>query len=202
MDLELTKQENTYDCIETVSAIRRNENKVIQQLYIDVFPKIRSFILQNNGDEEQAKDIFQEAFVAFWRNIKTNKFNPKKTENMEAYLYTSAKNKWIDYLRSVPYRKKVSMDEVKELVSLMHDPGQPEGKETKFQSRSSIAFEAVKQLGENCQQLLRMFYFERKPMVSIAQKLKISNASARNKKYRCMQQLREYVKKHHTHEEE
>jgi len=190
MRLELTKPKNSYDYSEKVEAIRRNDSKVVQQIYVDVFPKVKVYILQNNGDEHLAKDIFQEAFIALWINLKTNNYNQFKTENIEAYLYSIAKNKWIDYLRSANYRKKIPMDSWNESVVFNETD---EAEEIVSQARTRMTYKAVNKLGKSCRKLLEMFYFERKSMAEISDLLKISEPSARNKKYRCMKQLREYV---------
>ena len=54
---------------------------------------------------------------------------------------------------------------------------------------------AFKNLGEACKSLLRKFYFEKKPMNLIAKELALDSASTRNKKYRCMQKLKEIALK-------
>ena len=90
---------------ELILGFRKNDTAVLEAVYTRVFPKTKVHILKNNGNEEQAKDIFQEAFIACWKNIKANKLS--KNGNVEAYLYTIAKNKWTDYLRSSDYKKTV-----------------------------------------------------------------------------------------------
>jgi len=50
---------------------------------------------------------------------------------------------------------------------------------------------AFKGLGAPCKDLLMKFYFEKKSMKDIAEELQLDAASTRNKKYRCMQKLRE-----------
>jgi len=39
------------------------DKEVIQQLYKNEFPKIRSFVLSNNGQIEDAEDVFQKALM-------------------------------------------------------------------------------------------------------------------------------------------
>lgn len=192
MDLELTNQGNTYEHTETVKAILQNENKAIEKLYIAIFPKVKIYILQNKGNEDQAKDIFQEAFLDLWRNIKDGKFSPGQDENIEAYLYTIAKNKWIDHLRSARYQKKTSLGELTELIEASNEWDKVT-EEASYNEMASVAREAVNRLGKTCNRLLKLFYFERKSMKVISKQLKITTASARNKKYRCMQQLRKFV---------
>ena len=48
-------------------------------------------------------------------------------------------------------------------------------------------------LSDECRDMLRRFYFEKLSLRTIARAISINEASARNKKYRCMQKLREIV---------
>ena len=50
--------------------------------------------------------------------------------------------------------------------------------------------QAFKKLGKECKELLEVFYFEKKSLREIAAQFNIGEASARNKKYRCIQKLR------------
>ncbi len=52
------------------------------------------------------------------------------------------------------------------------------------------AFQArFAQLGERCQEILRRFYYEKQSMKEIAEVFQLTEASAKNEKYRCMQRL-------------
>src|SRR5690606_12708907 len=89
----------------TIQGILENNEGVLRSLYAEVFPKVRVYVLQNKGSEAQAKDIFQDAFLAFWKNIRNEQYEAREESAVQAYLFTIAKNKWIDYLRSNDYRK-------------------------------------------------------------------------------------------------
>ncbi len=142
--------------------------------------------MRNNGDEDQAKDLFQEAFVACWKNIKADRLTGNI--NLEAYLYTIAKNKWIDYLRSSDYKKRASNNNVLDLTKA-DDENLEVDIEREEENRNAMR-QALQQLGENCKTLLNLFYFERKSMNEISQVMNLASASVRNQKYRCMEKLR------------
>ena len=40
-----------------------NDGAVIESIYRDNYPVIQSFILNNNGNSDEARDIFQEAMI-------------------------------------------------------------------------------------------------------------------------------------------
>jgi len=177
-----------------IEAIKNNNEAVLHSLYVDNYRKVELVILKNNGSIEQAKDIFQEAYITVWRNVKNNSFIPKNETAINGYLYTIAKNKWMDYLRSSEYKKKVSLHTMKHLNdqdTLLNKPQL----ESEFDQKLSIAMRAFKDMGEPCKELLTKFYFEKKSMIEIANELSLDKASTRNKKYRCMQKLRELALK-------
>ncbi|MFK7812181.1 MAG: RNA polymerase sigma factor [Maribacter sp.] len=178
-DLQKKKQR------EIVLGFKKNDSKVMEALYTTVFPKVCLFILKNNGNETKAKDIFQEAFIACWKNIKADKFSEEG--NVEAYLYTIAKNKWTDFLRSTNYKKVVAHENKLELIKVVDDEKIDESVE---KAQRNAMQKALNQLGSNCKTLLNLFYFERKSMDDISQTMNLTSASARNQKYRCMEKLR------------
>ena len=174
---------------ETVIGFQENNETILRRVYSETYPKVRNYVLKNNGDEMQSKDIFQEAFIACWKNIKANKLS--ENGNVEAYLYTIAKNKWIDYLRSTTYRKTVFDNNNLMQQNIGEEPliDENEEEEEEEEERKILQL-ALKQLAADCKELLTKFYFERKSMNKISEELKLSTASSRNKKYRCMEKLR------------
>jgi len=172
-----------------IKAIQANDTVVLQKLYSENYPKVEAHILRNNGNKAQAKDVFQEAMIALWRAVKSEKFQAINSSAVQGYLYTIAKNKWIDYLRSSGYKKEVSS----ELVMTNWGEVDEEEEDSDYEVKLKLARDAFKQLGENCRVLLSKFYFEKKSMEAIAEILKLDAASTRNKKYRCMQKLRAMV---------
>ena len=170
---------------ETLIGFQKNNETTMRSIYTTVYPKVKSYVLKNNGNEAQSKDIFQDAFIACWKNIKDDKLS--ENGNVEAYLYTIAKNKWTDYLRSATYKKTVSDNDdlIQQNLGEEHLVDEHEEEE-----KRKVLQLALKQLAVDCKELLTKFYFERRSMNEIAEELKLSSASTRNKKYRCMEKLR------------
>lgn len=170
-----------------LKAIKANDVVVLQKLYTDNFPKVASYIQKNNGDKEQAKDIFQEAMVVLWKAVKAEKFKATNPSAVQGYLYTIAKNKWTDHLRSATYKKEVSSDVVLNFAEA-HDT--EVAGEDMYNQQLEKAKHAFAQLGTECKELLSRFYFNKNSFEELAQDLGLNTASVKNKKYRCMQRLR------------
>jgi len=175
-----------------ISAIKANDNLVLKKLYQENYKKVEIFILKNNGSMPQAKDTYQEAFIAMYQNIKADKFAPSNNTAVQGYLYQIAKNKWTDFLRSSRYKKTAKMADGFQIRD--EDAGEVEFDiSTEEYTIQNQAMEAFSHLGAECKKLLEVFYFQKKSLREIAAAFNIGEASVRNKKYRCIQKLRELV---------
>jgi len=174
---------------EQINAIKANDSQALKSLYQDNFYKVEKYVLNNNGSVEQAQDIYQEAFIAVWRNIQLEKFYPENETALAGYLFRIAKNKWLDYLRSSQHKKVIPMNQADiELPA--------EEVTTEAENEYIIAVKKnFKELGDNCQQVLTRFYYHKESLKLIAKTFDWTEATARNNKYRCLQRLRELLKK-------
>lgn len=180
---------NSTDKIHIIDAIKANDELVLKDLYLSSFRQVEIYIVQNSGTSQQAKDIYQEAFIVLWSNVKNGKFIPKTEKSIGGYLFNTAKYKWIDFLRSKEFQKNVQLD----ANNVVYE----EPKLMKFHIEENEKIQglemALKQMGGECRKLLTDFYYHKKTMKWIAAKFNIGEASARNKKYRCLQKLKEIM---------
>ena len=184
-----TSPDQVHYAVQLIERIKSNDHKTLSDLYTNNFYKIETLVLKNSGTSAQAKDIYQEAFIRVWKNVKSNKFSPENETAINGYLYNIAKNKWMDYLRSPAYKKRVSYHTINE--SAPTTSSENDVNPADYDKKFSLAMKAFEELGEACKNLLTKFYFEKKSMKEIAIELQLDAASTRNKKYRCMQTLRE-----------
>jgi RNA polymerase sigma factor (sigma-70 family) len=168
----------------TVVLIKQNDATTLKNLYKTNFAKVKRYVLKNSGDEQQAKDVYQEAFVAMWRNIKNDRFTAESENAINGYIFQIAKYKWLDHVRSVKYKNTTFINR-----DIEYDEPDIEIDEV-TNKKIKLLMDCVDNLSERCQTLLKLFYFERKPYKEIAQILSMDEASARNAKYRCQEQLK------------
>lgn len=184
-----TLTKNYFEQEELVKAIKANDEHVLEVLYEENYHKTELYIIKNNGSMEQAKDTYQEAFIAVWENVKNNKFTPKNQTALNGYVYTVAKNKWLDYLKSSRYKKTSAIETYEYKIESEIDTT-VDG----YQEENDCKLEKVvanfNNIGETCKKLLTVFYYETKSLREIAAEFEITEATARNKKYRCLEKLR------------
>ena len=164
--------------------IVEQDQALLQQLYTENYPGVETYVLKNSGDADDARDCYQDSFLAVWRNIQLGKFQPARRDEFAAYLFQVAKFKWIDQLRARKIRPMVSTNDL-QLADEMSTATDDE--ETK---KIGMVREHFSKLGSNCRELLRRFYFEKQRLQKIAEHFGWTEPTAKNNKYRCLQQLR------------
>ena len=177
---------------ELVRAIKSNDQRVLKTIYQDNYYKTEKYIIENSGSRQEAKDIYQEAFITVWENVHNNKFIPQNETALNGYIYGVAKNKWLDYLKSSRFKKTrtIAINEYKLHDEIDFGIGNETQNEEEIIKKVMINFN---QIAEGCKKILTVFYYENKSLREISKELNITEASARNKKYRCLEKLRANV---------
>ncbi|WP_456437983.1 RNA polymerase sigma factor [Psychroserpens sp.] len=173
--------------LQLINAIKANDQTALKQFYMSNYHKIEALVLKNSGSVDHAKDLYQDSFIAVWKNLKTNKFEPKNETALQGYLYQIAKNKWMDVLRSNTFKKTNTLTD--ERLAFLKEEAIDESRDDN-EEKLKVTMSAFKNLGQPCKQLLTNFYYDKKSLRAIASELQLEEASVRNKKYRCMEKLR------------
>ena len=74
-----------------INALISGNEKVTLEIYNKLFPKIKSFILKNRGDSQDASDVFHDGLMYI---IVTQKEKRTEIKSFEAYLFVVCKNIW------------------------------------------------------------------------------------------------------------
>jgi RNA polymerase sigma factor (sigma-70 family) len=163
----------------------RNDEKVLEQTYAHNFKLVRGYVMKNNGTEADAKDIFQEAMLVAWLNLKEGKFVVKNEFSLSAYIYKISKYKWLDKLKSkrVKSTQRIGEMDYEDVEGEMSDFAETE-------KRLKYLTGLYSRLDQKCKAVLNQFYYQKKNLEEIAEDLNYDLGSIRTIKYRCMQKLR------------
>ena len=87
------------EIIDAIKSGGKTRDLAIVFLYNDAgtFNKLKYFVRQNNGNLQDAEDVFQEGLIIFDRNIRQDKY--KGTDSLGAYFYAICKLTWKNKLR-------------------------------------------------------------------------------------------------------
>lgn len=187
-----TRPKNFLEQEKLIKAIHANDERTLRLMYRENYHKTEKYVLNNSGSIEQAKDNYQEAFITVWENVQKNKFVPRNKTALNGYIYTVAKNKWLDYLKSTRFKKTSSIDSIDYKIE-GQDIIADEILDSKMNEKIAKVATTFNNIGDACKKILTVFYYDNKSLREIANELNITEASARNKKYRCLQKLRASV---------
>ena len=165
---------------EVLEKITRGDETALDYLYKKYYRMMTNLVMKNSGTEEEAKDIYQEALVVFWRKAASG--NLVLTSKISTFIYSICLNLWRKELE----RKSRYSSEEKDGVEFMDDE---QGEKAK------IIHACINELGDTCRKILNYHYFDGLSMQDIAEKLGYANTdTAKTKKYKCKQRLFELVK--------
>lgn len=174
-------ESNDNDLLE---GLAKNDSKSIEILYKQNFGMIQSFIIQNSGSYDDARDIFQEAIMVLYEKAKDKNF--QLTSQIKTYLYSICRRLWLKRLQQ--NQKIVAPSEtLHEIIPVEEEIEQ----KVKLDNDFDMMDVSMKSLGEPCKSLLEAYYIHKKHMTDIAEEFGYTNAdNAKNQKYKCLMRLK------------
>ncbi len=151
---------------------------------------VSGFVKKNQGDEQDANDIFQEAIIIIYRKLKENSL---VFENIKfpSYLFSVSRLLWLKQLE----KRKTEKEKINETLPFreeVYDSGFYELMEKN--ERYGLFQKHFKELGPDCQKILQMF-FDKVSLRSIAQIMGFkSEIYAKKRKFKCKELLIERIK--------
>ena len=175
-----------------IKALLDNDTALLEEIYAKFSGKIKYMVLQNNGTETDAADIFQEALLSVYKRAKAGDFT--LTCPFEAFLYRICKNKWLNKLKNV-WTRNVTMIDSEGYYSenVNEDSFNAAADHQLLQDRSDLFIEKFNELGESCKKLLHLSW-SCKSMEEVAETLDVTYGYARKKKCECMAKLSALVR--------
>ena len=161
-------------------------NVALKQLYLQNRTAIGQLVIKNQGDQEAAKDIMQEAMIALFENVRSGRF--KGESKLSTYLYGIARRLWLNRLK----RARLEHEKLDKLPAEINAEAIP----SRLLDKSSLTAirKLLNQLGEACQTVLIDSIYFGYDMTAIARKMSFSNEQvARNKKHRCLKKLKQLI---------
>jgi RNA polymerase sigma factor (sigma-70 family) len=167
----------------TIDLIIDGDQETFNSLYEKEFPAVVRHVLANSGTLEEARDLFQDALVVLVEIAKDKRLTINKY-GIEKYLFEIARRLWYKQLRRKKATKEVNDNTLviggMEVEIELYEPDK----------YGDILIE-IDKLGSRCKELLYHFYYLNRDWKDITEELGyISEASARNQKYKCLEKIR------------
>ncbi|MFK7922446.1 MAG: RNA polymerase sigma factor [Bacteroidia bacterium] len=171
-----------------LDGIQKGQQDVLNAVYSRHFALIQRYIENNDGTREDGRDIFQDALVLIYQRLNSPNKGFVLTSTFGTYLFSVCKYLWMNQLRKKG-RKVLSIENQVDIASDWDiDSSQA------INERNKLFQEKLKELGEDCQRLL-MLFFQKTPMLQIAEVMGFKSVQyAKKRKFTCKEQLIKRIK--------
>lgn len=165
--------------------IQRLDQSAFEQLFKAHFAHLCHFAHQYLQDQEAAKDITQKVFLYLWEN----RANMDQERSLKSYLFTSVRNRCLNYLRDRQKYRSRLLDVDLEDIDIPVD-----AEDFALEELQQKIAEALAALPEKCRLVFEKSRFENKKYTEIAQELDISVKTVEAHMARALKGLKVHLK--------
>lgn len=171
-----------------IEGLRLKSDFIIRYIYQAHYPVIRYLVMNNSGKEEDAEDLFQDALMAVFKNIKESSLDLNCSFN--TYLYSVGRNLWLQKLKE---RKnfRLHFDDVENYV----DFSEHETEQLHIEEMEKLRLyqQHFLTLSSDCQKVLLLF-MKKYSLKQIAEEMGYKTEKyAKTRKYLCKEELKKRI---------
>src|SRR6478672_6395185 len=168
-----------------IDALLNNDPVLLEEIYRKFSGKIKWMVLQNNGTETDAADVFQDALLSIYNKARSKEFI--LTCPLDAFLYLVCRNKWMNELSKRKSHRVTFTDD--DGYNTIGEDSFRLAEDCKLQeARKDLLNQKLAELGERCKNILNLSWGG-KSMDEVAKMLGLTYGYARKKKSECMEKL-------------
>src|SRR6187402_1957871 len=146
---------------------------------------VLQLVINKNGNEDDAKDIYQEVIRVIDNKVKAGDF--ELSSKLKTYIYSICRRLWLKRLTQINRYGGDIRDFEEYIPGDVNDEEQHNDRDIQFSKMES----ALQQLGEPCKTIMEDFYINNRSMQEICERFGYTNAdNAKTQKYKCLQRLK------------
>jgi len=173
--------------------IQKGDEGVFRSIYNQYRPDFLTWSRKAFSlNREEAAEIFQESVVTLYENVINGRLVELRS-SLKTYLFAIGKNKAMELLRQ--NNRQLPLTEV---LPQAEDPLEELELTAEMMKRQTLMKECLRELGQGCQEILTLYYFNELSLVQICERLSYKNEqTVKSQKFKCMEQLRKsFIQKH------
>ena len=167
-----------------INGLLQNDQSAVREIYERFSGKVKTYITNNSGSEDDAADILQESLIDIYQQAKNRGL--ELTCPFEAFLLLVCKRKWINELKKRG-RHRVT-NEPETLSNLGEDVFALAEQMQQRDERAKLFVMMFEKLGEKCKEIIR-WCLSGKPQEEVSKALGVTYGYLRKKKSECMATL-------------
>ena len=161
-----------------------NDTTVVREIYDRFAGKVKGYIMQNSGGEDDAADIFQEALIDIFQQAQHKGL--MLTCPFEPFLLLVCKRKWLNELKKRG-RREVTKDP-EDLYAAGEDVFAIAEQLQLQEDKAKLFMAMFQKLGDKCREIIRKCLGDQ-PQEQVAAGMGLTYAYLRKKKSECTAEL-------------
>lgn len=174
---------------------KENDEKAFRKLFDQYYASLVHYSAYIIGSAPLAEEIVSEVFVLLWKSRQTL----TNVKDIKRYLYTSTKNKTIDYIRRKKNLTFISVDKKNLREYVVYENPEDQCIEKEIRDRLE---EAVLKLPEKCRMIFRMVKEEQMKYDEVAELLDISPKTVENQMVKALKVVRAEIVRYYQADEQ
>ena len=172
-----------------ITALLQNDAVVVKEIYSRFAGNVKGYIIQNNGSEDDAADIFQESLIDIYQQAQYKGL--QLTCPFEPFLLLVCKRKWLNELKK---RQRQGVTKGTDELSGIGEDVFALAEQVQLQNDKASLFIAMfEKLGDRCREVISKC-LGNKPQEEVAEELGVTYAYLRKKKSECTAELIQLIK--------
>ncbi|RZK81328.1 MAG: sigma-70 family RNA polymerase sigma factor [Pedobacter sp.] len=167
-----------------VDGLINNDHMIINEIYKRCATKVKSWITFNNGSEDDAADVFQEALMDIYNQAKYKSL--ELTCPFEPYLLLICKRKWLNQIKKKSILPVTNLEE--DLLNIGEDTFANADFLEDQAKQSAMFYSAFGKLGDRCKEIIT-WSMKGEAQEKVAETLGVTYGYLRKKKSECMASL-------------
>ncbi len=179
----------SYTSEELFEGVARHDSDVLQYLYLEYFKNLKSYVSQNKGSLEDARDLFQETVVAIFQRISQESFTVDCS--FSTYFFATARILWLKELQARKQLPSQSFSETNIELTATDESDLTASIDAMLQQ--NLYQKHFMKLSGRCQILLQL-YIEQVSLAEIAEMMGVTEKFVKKKKFECKEKLLKRIK--------
>lgn len=180
-----------------IALIRQGDVTVLDVIYRENRAAFLNFAKKYNLPDQDNLDIYQDAIIALYENVVSKKLQTLES-SIKTYLFSIGKYMIFKKINDYKYNKHIEQEH-KAVLQLQTE--YYEYHEVTEGDHQRLVLKSFGELGKKCQEVLRLFYYERFSIEEIKTYLNYENYNVvKSQKSRCLKSLKELIAKQNQNE--
>jgi len=159
-----------------------NRDQEFEQIYCEYYLRLVKYVRKKISSMQDAEDIVQDTFAALYRNF--DRYDPSKA-SVSTWVFVAVNNRLKNYYRD--RKSTVSLDDADNPIDIADE--QLIEQAVEFEETRRMLLDALGQLSEKEQKIVRDTYFTKKTSAAIGEEMGMSAVNVRVTCSRALKKL-------------